>query len=660
MSKILIADVPQDSLRRVLGKSKEVLTNQDGTRSIRFQDYGKLRVTILEEDLVSTPETYYQKTTMRLDLEDRSEDLDQMITEGIREGVDYYDHFISVPLLSEPTAQYKSQNNSAVSMYKCETIFNYYPEEYEELINIRPERQIPAAFEYSSKEDFLNNPNDLLSPINLSSRRNIAIKQDQYAYSKENLNNYPYYNKLSMITDVNNHFSNFIKEIDAFDDVLGGYLLSEKTNRLFNIQTITGVDESVAIGVMDLSTWIASPNLVLMEQYLPLSEDTVSESEMVKQFKKSLLSGYVRKLSTTNYRSYKQMLAGEECYKEDFVYSIQKWRQTVAGNSLQNFYIPAEKNILGFADTQIKSGEKYIYECASHYIIVGNRYRYQNLQIFSETGGEVYATIEVHNYPSIVLVPITMFSKSVVTTQPPPLPPQVKFITKNNSSQQIDIYLSSTKGEAEGSFNALFSKDADQASDLVSMFGEDPVLFKDYDHSAMFEVYRSKDVPKSYLDFRKISDVRMPYISQDALYKDFVVPNQKVYFMFRKVNLKGLVSNPTPIYEVELLIDADDSKIIVNTYQFPEEIIKQNTKKFKSLFQIRPAVEHLIFDNEQPFIAGKQSLRETIDNISIGTEAEKSLWGNKMKFRFKSTTTGRIIDFNITFTLTKNKTEQDF
>jgi hypothetical protein len=176
----------------------------------------------------------------------------------------------------------------------------------------------------------------------------------------------------------------------------------------------------------------------------------------------------------------------------------------------------------------------------------------------------------------------------------------------------------------------------------------------------LFEIYRSKEPPKSYLDFEKISDIRMPFVSPDAVFNDFVVPNQKVYYMFRKVNLKGLVSNPTPIYEVELLIDADDSKVIVDIYEFPKEITKQNTRKFKNLFQIIPAVEDTIFEDNQPFLANRNSLKGTIDNVTLGTEVEKSLWGRKFKFRFKSTTTGRIIDYNITLTLTKNKSEQDF
>ena len=184
-------------------------------------------------------------------------------------------------------------------------------------------------------------------------------------------------------------------------------------------------------------------------------------------------------------------------------------------------------------------------------------------------------------------------------------------------------------------------------------------MFRDYDESAKYEVYKSLTPPKSYLDFDKLTDIRMPYVSPDALLHDYVDPNQKMYYMFRKVSSKGLVSNPTPIYEVELLIDADDAKIIVDIYKFPEPPLKQDTKKFNNLFQIKPAVEHIIFDEDQEFLSDKNSLVGTIDNIKLGV-AEKSLWGRKFKFRFKSTTTGRIIDHNVTFTLTKNKSEQDF
>ena len=129
--------------------------------------------------------------------------------------------------------------------------------------------------------------------------------------------------------------------------------------------------------------------------------------------------------------------------------------------------------------------------------------------------------------------------------------------------------------------------------------------------------------------------------------------------MFRKKNVKGLVSNPTVVYEVELIQDADDSRISVEEYEFPKPIIQKPTRAFKSLFQIYPTGQQTWFSLDQAPLFGKNSLKGTIDDLKLGV-ADKSVWGRKFKIRVKSTTSGKIIDYNITFKLTKNKTEADF
>tara|TARA_R100001594_G_scaffold134837_1_gene176191 strand:- start:1383 stop:2159 length:777 start_codon:yes stop_codon:yes gene_type:complete len=258
-------------------------------------------------------------------------------------------------------------------------------------------------------------------------------------------------------------------------------------------------------------------------------------------------------------------------------------------------------------------------------------------------------------------MPINLFQKRTIVVQPPPLFPQVKFVTENNSSKKIDIYLSETGGEMEDKFKAIYSSDRKQKIQLsqASLNDNGTITFKDLDDSSLYQVYKSLSPPKSYKDLTLETEIRMPFKTTSATFKDSVIPNQKVYYMFRKVNSKGLVSNPTAIYEVELLIDADDSKIIVNTHQFPKEIIEQSSQKFRNLFQIMPAVDQTFLDQDQEALINATSFKGKIDNIKLGTATE-SVWGRKFKFRFKSTMTGKIIDYNITFTLTKNKTEEDF
>jgi len=56
---------------------------------------------------------------------------------------------------------------------------------------------------------------------------------------------------------------------------------------------------------------------------------------------------------------------------------------------------------------------------------------------------------------------------------------------------------------------------------------------------------------------------------------------------------------------------------------------------------------------------GKTSLKGTIDNLKLGA-TKKALWGRRFKLRVRSKTSGKIIDININFELSKNKTKEEF
>jgi len=151
----------------------------------------------------------------------------------------------------------------------------------------------------------------------------------------------------------------------------------------------------------------------------------------------------------------------------------------------------------------------------------------------------------------------------------------------------------------------------------------------------------------------------MSFETTDAIFKDTVVPNKKYYYVFRSVNQKGMVSNPTMVYEATLLVDADDSKIVTDTYHFPRPRDRESSLGFRKLLRITPAVEHILFNDSQPALFGKRSLVGTLDNLNLGIR-QKAVWGRKFKIRIKSKTSGKMIDIILNVDLTKNKTEEEF
>tara|TARA_E500000305_G_scaffold98075_1_gene89445 strand:- start:387 stop:929 length:543 start_codon:yes stop_codon:yes gene_type:complete len=175
--------------------------------------------------------------------------------------------------------------------------------------------------------------------------------------------------------------------------------------------------------------------------------------------------------------------------------------------------------------------------------------------------------------------------------------------------------------------------------------------------------------PTKYSDFDNnlLETIRRNAYPSSAIFVETVMPNKKYYYTFRTISKIGLYSNPTPIYEVELVKDADETKIVVNIVDLSIDLF-QKQKKFKQFVQITPALQHTIpVDLVEEFyskanaanIAGELDDKNILEKYSLGT-AEKSLWGRKFKIRVKSNNTGKTIDFNINFKILKKESKENF
>jgi len=310
----------------------------------------------------------------------------------------------------------------------------------------------------------------------------------------------------------------------------------------------------------------------------------------------------------------------------------------------------------------VKYGSTYVYNAKAHYMIVGNSYSYRKVRYYEEDG-VTYATAEVINKPSIMVIPFDLFSLSKSIIQPPPVFPQATFRTENNSNNEIQIYLGPTKNEIKSSFVTITGDDENQLS-LMKQFNSekgDKFRFHTSSESGLYEAFRLSHAPSVITDFgnHKLGEIRMPFRSTDAIFRDRVESNKDYYYIFRQVNEKGLVSNPTSIFKVKLIVDADDAKVSVETYKLPKIVTSQPRRSFKSMMQIKPSIGQGLFLEDQEALLGKKSLKGTIDNLKLGAE-KNAVWGRKFKLRVRSKTSGKIIDINIDFELSKNKTKEEF
>jgi len=88
------------------------------------------------------------------------------------------------------------------------------------------------------------------------------------------------------------------------------------------------------------------------------------------------------------------IMNGEDCYSETLVYKIEKRRVDIDGNEsdvIQTIYIPKvmngaapSTNSFRYIDTQVFYGQRYKYDIKPIRVVVGNSYKYSNIQVSSD------------------------------------------------------------------------------------------------------------------------------------------------------------------------------------------------------------------------------------------------------------------------------------
>jgi len=133
----------------------------------------------------------------------------------------------------------------------------------------------------------------------------------------------------------------------------------------------------------------------------------------------------------------------------------------------------------------------------------------------------------------------------------------------------------------------------------------------------------------------------------DNLFRDTIAPQKKYYYLIRTLTNFGIHSNPTKIYEVELLQDSDETRLTYNEFKFEETQTTNNKKVFKKFLQIKPSLPQVALKTDQ---ITDLSTTENYGDSIVGTDPEL-IWGRKFKIRVRSKKTGKLFDLNLTFDL---------
>lgn len=552
-----------------------------------------------------------------------------------------------------------------------QNIFNYESNEFENITDGVPEIELPLFYLENENEQnekykdhkalatkkiskpFLKNLSyrqgslSTRTPQQLNRMSNILFGNDlNTSRSTSEVDEYPYYNRIEIGSQGTNELlGSLLKKVKFQEEMFSGLISNNDTT---NVEFLMNNSQSVTIAVQDLLDIIENNPLILdVTDKIILGSNKKTSSFVTNNFKKYLLKNYFTSKKTGLLKTFDQMYKNEECAKEFIIYKVEKFLDTDT-SSIQSFWM-FEKDVKEFIDYQIKRGKKYRYEIKAFAIIYGTSTIVSNVNSEKEN----LITFEFTRAESYKMAMIDFETVTIKVTPKVLLPPFVKFINESNSKNELKIYLDLQRGTMKDEFVQVTNEDRNLISD-IEIDNENKINFEYSTQDGKFEVFRLETIPDNYRSFEdsKILDARNKHSSTSVVFKDYVIPNKKYYYMFRAVNFTGVSSNPTVVYEVELVQDASKSQTKVNVINFSDNE-SYHDKNFKNLIQITPSFHQEVFNDQDEYVQQLSTFRKKINSLTLGTAGDK-VWGKKFKIRIKSKDTGKCVDLNVKFTLTKD------
>jgi hypothetical protein len=403
----------------------------------------------------------------------------------------------------------------------------------------------------------------------------------------------------------------------------------------------------------------------------------------------------IRVLLKTKSQDYKEVINCNASEVFSVGWKVEKYYLNDQTVPVQTYHICKHGDLNNFFDTQLKYGDVYIYKITHLIAVLGNYYTYSDIHT-SEDGlpeglrgadgtirsygdhdvSKKYgARVKVSVAPSFYIMEIPAKETHITLNDRPTLPPEVVFFNESNKKNNINILLKTPDGEVYDSdyqFQRIGPNDEAVETRLINsrdnIYG---TIFSNEHFTGIYEIYRLDTPPKSISDFennllvmidQKASMLSTPMGSEgyrynytleypNASYEDVVLPHKKYYYLFRTLTYHGTPSNHSHIYELELMEDSDETKIVVKEYKIPEQKDYSYSKACKRLMRIVPNYEQLLFKNEFPSFDNSVLADIGIENTRIFNGMPT---GKVFKIRITSKHTGKKMDINLRFKIRKS------
>ena len=270
------------------------------------------------------------------------------------------------------------------------------------------------------------------------------------------------------------------------------------------------------------------------------------------------------------------------------------------------------------------------------------------------------------NGPNIPATLLNYASQVVTMTDKPPLPPNINIVPYAGVNNKILLSLNTNIGEYQTTPVLVRADDAPELARQISsqhsiyyspdevLNGRDlpPIFYRNDDPTTRYEILRTTLKPTSYTDFDTpqnphaiaAAQVTSTKRASGVAYVDSIQPNTKYYYCFRAIDVHNNFSNPTHIFEVELVDNAGQVYLISKAIMLETDISADNSKAGRKYVYIEPSIGNLSI-SEMP-ASNSQITTNPGDNL-LGSG--DTCWGKTFKVRLTSKKSNKKIDLNILF-----------
>jgi len=295
--------------------------------------------------------------------------------------------------------------------------------------------------------------------------------------------------------------------------------------------------------------------------------------------------------------------------------------------------------------------------------------------------------------PSVKLIEIPIASKTVtILDHPPNLANALPFATKDTNNtigfeveyrtfEKLPYPETLNDKEEEHKNRYLVSNSFTETTDLqygsiaeprhleIYRLDQRPLSYKDFDGKRVhfFDLLNVEGMADVEFELLPSGAPLPPVIGTDGeivlkdvstftekVFTDRIKENKKYYYVMRFLNEREEPGHFSPIYCAELVNDGGylyPLFDIIETMEEQKPEMVNTTTDFKKLFRLDPNIRQLLFDDSAVDYSKPAYTQKELMKVGV---SEEPIWDKTFKIRLTSKKTGKKIDLNITYKLSRS------